>query len=143
LKFWDSSGIVPLIVEEAASAACRRLLRLDPTQAVWYFTRSEVVSALQRRHREGLLDEDELRVANSRLERFAARWIEIIGFEAVRAEAERVLRVHPLRTADSLQLAAAIVWADGRPKRRGFVALDAGLLGAAEREGFAISVIKR
>ena len=143
MKFWDSSGIVPLIVEETTSTACRRLLRLDSTQAVWYFTRSEIVSALQRRHREGLLDEDDLRVASSRLERFASRWIEIVGFETVRAEAERVLRVHPLRAADSLQLAAALVWADGRPKGRGFVALDAGLLGAAEREGFAVSVIKR
>ena len=143
MKFWDSSGIVPLIVEEATSAACRRLLRIDPTQAVWFFTRSEIVSALQRRHREGLLDADDLRVANSRLGRFASRWIEIVGFEAVRTEAERVLRVHPLRAADSLQLAAALVWADGRPKGRGFVTLDSGLLGAAEREGFAIAVIKR
>lgn len=142
MKFWDSSGIVPLIVEETASPACRRLLRVDATQAVWYFTRTEVASALQRRHREGLLDRDEVRIASSRLERFASRWIEIVGFEAVRAEAERVLRIHALRAADSLQLAAALVWTDGRPKGRGFVAFDADLLAAAEREGFAISVMK-
>ena len=35
MRFWDSSAIVPLIVEEAGSATCRRLLRADPGIGVW------------------------------------------------------------------------------------------------------------
>ena len=45
---------------------------------------------------------------------------------------------HPLRAADSLQLAAAIAAADGDPAGVGFVCFDTRLAGAASREGFAI-----
>ena len=34
VKFWDSSALVPLIIEERHSKACRQLLGDDPTQIV-------------------------------------------------------------------------------------------------------------
>ena len=57
MKFWDSSALVPLIVEESTSAACRQLLRTDATLVVFCFTRTEILSALCRRHRAGQLDD--------------------------------------------------------------------------------------
>jgi len=57
--------------------------------------------------------------------------------EEVRRQARRLLRVHPLRAADALQLGAAIVWA-GRYEGREFVSLDARLREAARLEGFAV-----
>jgi uncharacterized protein len=58
--------------------------------------------------------------------------------DAVRRTAERLLRVHPLRCADSLQLAAALISADHDPATLEIVCLDARLTGAARREGFAV-----
>ena len=47
-------------------------------------------------------------LAIRRLDALAAHWIEVDGLDAVRARAERILAVHPLRAADALQLAAAL-----------------------------------
>ena len=51
------------------------------------------------------------------LSRAAEGWSEIAPSRSVRDLAERMLRVHPLREADALQLAAAIVGSEGRPSR--------------------------
>jgi len=64
------------------------------------------------------------------------RWDEVDGLPAVREEAARVLRVHPLRAADALQLAAAVVAFEYRPRRRAFLSFDEQILAAARREGF-------
>lgn len=56
----------------------------------------------------------------------------------VRESAIRLLRVHSLRAADSLQLAAALVASDHRPQSWRFISLDARLCGAAELEGFEV-----
>jgi hypothetical protein len=49
-----------------------------------------------------------------------------------------VLRAHPLRAADALQLAAAIAAADGSPASMSFLTLDDRLGDAASREGFPV-----
>jgi uncharacterized protein len=138
VRFWDSSAIVPVIVEEARSPACRQLLRADSGQVVWSLTRTEVLSALWRQCRSGLLAIANVQRAEGRLQKLAARWVEICALDEVRDEAERLLRIHPVRAADALQLAAARIWAQGRPRGRAFVGLDEGLLDAAAREGFDV-----
>jgi hypothetical protein len=50
----------------------------------------------------------------------------------------RLLRVHPLRTSDALQLAAAIVAAEDHPATMPLVTLDERLAQAADREGFPV-----
>ena len=138
MKFWDSSALVPLIVEEPPSRACRALLRADPGPVAWCLSRVEILSALCRRHRDGGLSVADLARAEARLDRLAARWAEVDAVIPVRELAERLLRVHPLRAADAMQLAAALAAVDGRPRRRGFVVLDGGLADAAAREGFDV-----
>jgi hypothetical protein len=56
----------------------------------------------------------------------------------VKSTADRLCRTHPLRAADALQLAAAIVMADGEPGALSFVTLDDRLGVAATREGFPV-----
>ena len=56
----------------------------------------------------------------------------------VRERAGRLLATHPLRAADALQLAAALVWCDEAPQGETFVCLDERLSAAARREGFAV-----
>ena len=53
MRFWDSSAVVTLAVEEPTSRACRAWLREDSHQVVWCLTRVEVLSALCRRQRDG------------------------------------------------------------------------------------------
>jgi hypothetical protein len=127
-----------LVVEEAESRACRYLLRADPVQSVWCFTRTEVLSALWRQHRGGDLTLEDLRRAQSRLERLASRWAEVDALIPVRELAERMIRVHPLRVADACQLGAALAVAEGRPRGQWFVSLDDVLNEAAEKEGLAV-----
>lgn len=136
MRFWDSSAIVPLLVEEPASAECRRLARTDPIFVVWCLARLEVLSALQRLRREGALPDDAVVAAERRLARIAGRWTEVDALLPVRERAERLLRVHPLRAFDSLQLAAGLVAVGEQPRGRAFVTLDDALFTAAEREGF-------
>lgn len=140
MRFWDSSAIVPLLIEERTSKACRAALRADSTMLVWCFTRTEVLSAIHREHRAGRLDLGAVRAAESRLDKLSARWSEVDAVAETREVAERLLRTQPLRCADSLQLASALVAYDGRPKGHVFVVRDQLLAEAAEREGFEVIV---
>ncbi len=126
------------MVEEARSRACRHELRVDSRMLVWCLTRTEVLSALRRQHRSGRLRPDPVRRAESRLDALAARWTEIDALLPVRDLAEHRLRLHPLRAADALQLAAALIAFDGRPRARRFLTLDEELAEAARREGFDV-----
>jgi hypothetical protein len=52
--------------------------------------------------------------------------------------ARRLLAVHPLRAADALHLAAALIACDERSDVLPFVTLDDRLAEAARREGFDV-----
>lgn len=137
MKFWDSSAVVPLLLEENRSKAILELLRADPAVIVWCLCEMEIESAIARRMREGL-PQEEATVARSRLHMLAERWSEIGSLELVRRRAIRLLRTYTLGAADSLQLAAALLSCEERPEELGFVCLDERLAEAARREGFQI-----
>ena len=61
-----------------------------------------------------------------------------LATDPVRNIAQRLLRTHPLHSADSIQLAAAIVAAELEPASLEFVCLDDRLSEAAMREGFRV-----
>jgi uncharacterized protein len=136
MRFWDTSAIVPLIIEQPSSRACRALRRSDPGVTVWALTRVEIASAIHRLVREGLLARDEARTALGRADAMLARFAEVVALEAVRERARRALAVHALTAADALQLAAALTLVADRPRRRGFVTADERLADAAAAEGF-------
>lgn len=138
VSFWDSSALLPLWVEEPRSGRLRRLAQERPGWVVWWRTRVECNSALARRKRA--LGEEAYRLipAEELLQLHAKSWTEVLPTEALRAMAERLLRVHPLRAADALQLAAALAWADHAPLGFEFVCPDQRLREAARSEGFRI-----
>jgi len=86
--------------------------------------------------REGELAPAGYRAARRVLAAVAETWTELLPSEAIRASAERLLAVHPLRAADAFQLGAALAWCGGRPPGHGIVTLDSRLRDAATREGF-------
>jgi uncharacterized protein len=138
MKFWDSSAVMPLLGDEPTSKSMLQVLQQDPQVLIWWGTSIEIASALARLEREKSLSADEVSTALSIARRLADSWHEIVPSDAMRRTAERLLRTHPLRAADSLQLAAALIAADHDPSNLEIVCLDARLTSAARREGFAV-----
>jgi uncharacterized protein len=137
MKFWDSSAVVPLLAQERKSEMLHELRLEDPALLVWWATSVECVSALARMEREGL-DAAAVGRALQRLADLEIGWSEVQPSERLRAQANRLLRVHPLRGADALQLAAAVVGAELDARSLTFVTLDERLALAAQREGFTL-----
>lgn len=140
MRFWDSSALLPLMVEENRSVACRALRRTDRVTVVWALTRVELVSAIRRLVRESLLAAPDASVALRRMETLASAWTEIDALTVVRERGERLLGGHALTAADAMQLGAALVLVRDRPKSRAFVTADERLARAAEAEGFDVIV---
>lgn len=137
MTFWDTSAILPLLVQEPETEAMRARLAEDPDVAVWWGTPVECASALARLERDGVPSKA-VEDAFARLDTLAASWAEVEPHEELREIARRLLRVHPLRAADALQLAAASLLADRRPSSLKLVALDQRLRAAALKEGFRV-----
>ncbi len=138
MRFWDASAVVPLVVAEEATNQCRKFLAEDPEVVVWCLTPVEVISALTRRRRESALKPTEFRKAKEQLVLLERAWSEVVSLERVRERARRLLESHPLRAADALQLAAALVAAEDNPADVPCVTLDRRLALAAEKEGFPV-----
>ena len=138
MMFWDSSALIPLFLEESGSQAMQKISREESGMVVWWGTVLECRSALSRWQREGKLTNITVDWALEFVKRLSEVWSEVLPSERVRSIAARLLMTHPLRTADALQLAAAIVWADGNEATCRFVCLDARLGIAARQEGFAV-----
>lgn len=138
MRFWDSSAVLPLLVQEQASQAASELLEDDTIMAVWWATSTECVSALSRLERDGSITESELDRAIDHLEALARSWHEVPANERMKGLARRLLRTHPLRAADALQLAAAMIVSEDEPRTLELVTLDARLGAAARKEGFKL-----
>jgi predicted nucleic acid-binding protein len=138
MKFWDSSAIIPLLVMEPMTRIVSEILAEDRHMHVWWATEAECVSALARRERENTIPSTSIEIVLDRLALLREDWNEIAAGTGVRTTAIRLLRVHPLRAADALQLAAASVLADGDRGSITVVSLDDRLRDAARREGFPL-----
>ena len=137
MRFWDSSGVLPLLVDELTSEELERLFLADPRIIVWWGTELECRSALARRDRLRESTVAQLEEGLQRLATLRATWQEVSPSLALRTSAMRLVAAYDLRAADALQLAAALAAAAGEPGSLPFVCLDRRLRAAAELEGFA------
>src|SRR5437870_1405467 len=110
VRFWDASATVPLCILEPTTAVMRTLEEQDPDLVVWWATRIEALSALARAAREGRLAGSDEQASRACFDNLFDRVTEVGPSETVRSQAVGLLPVHPLRAADALQLAAALVW---------------------------------
>lgn len=138
MKYWDSSALVALLVQEKVSSRVARIAKKDPDISSWWGTKVECVSAIARLARQGDLDGTEVKGILERLEAWSEEWEEIQPSERIREIAIRCLRMHSLRAADALQLAAAWIASEHKPSTLEFMTLDARLSDAAAKEGFRV-----
>jgi len=136
--FWDTSAPVALLVSEPGTPQRRAQVEEDPRVIVWWGTLVECESAFQRRLRERSVTEPQIRQARVRLRLLADSWDEVPPSVEVRQLALRLLRTHPLRAAEALQLAAALTLSAAGLSGLRFACADERLGTAAEIEGLEV-----
>lgn len=138
MRFWDSSALVAVAVEEKATRSVRALSREDSELVVWILSEVEIASALWRRRRENELTEVVRSEAQRQMDLALSNAVTVADVPAVARRARRLLAAHTLRAADAMQLAAALLACEDEPIRLPFVTLDDRLAEAATREGFTV-----
>jgi predicted nucleic acid-binding protein len=138
MRYWDSSALVALHVEQKATAELRDLYAKDPEVLTWLLSDVEVRSGIVRLGRDGAMNPVEVQTAIARIESFWESVHEISLVETVKPRAKRLLGVHALEAVDAMQLGAALAGVYDDPLGWEFVCLDHGLGAAARREGFIV-----
>lgn len=133
--FWDSSSLVPLCIKQGASGTVHQLIHTYQI-IVWWATPVELRSAFARLRRMGHISAAEFVAAQVDMNQLRGGWREIEPSQTLRDHAESFVERFQLRAADAQQLAAANIWALGRPGGRFFLSGDAQLLEAARQLGF-------
>lgn len=137
--FLDSTAFAKLFVQEAGTDAIIRLMETtdDNRKLISAGTPLEVYAALRRRERVGGIAPEDGEAARSILRVEAARMVQQPLNPAVLEAARQALDHHELRSAEALQLGAAMV---AREMFQGmqivFVSADQRLLEAASEERF-------
>ena len=132
IRFLDTSALVKLYLEETGSQGLAERLQ-GKTLAVSHLTYGETYATFARRLREDLLDLDEHQAL---CETFAENWsgfLQVPFSDAVLANVPSLCQRYPLRGADALQLASALMLRDEELDVF-FVASDRQLLTAARGE---------
>ncbi len=138
MRFWDSSALVTLFVAQPSSAEVRAIYAEDDQVLAWELTDVELRSALCRLEQDQVLTIVALQKAVARIEEFWTSVHIVTLNPPVKERAKRLLGVHALGAADSLQLGAALTAVGERPHGWAFVCLDQRLGEAARREGFTV-----
>ena len=90
MRFWDSSAIVPLLLEEPARERLLAMVESDRVMVVWWATPVELVSALSRRERDGGISLEDVTSSIERLRSLQRAWQTVLPTDAIRARAQRL-----------------------------------------------------
>jgi predicted nucleic acid-binding protein len=138
VKFWDTSALAPLVIDEPATSSMRGLVAADPDVIVWTLSSVEMLSVLGRVGRQTPALADLLPGVRLDAIELFRHWTTVTHVEGTKRRAERLVGVHPLSAADALQLGAALLASGDRPETLPFVTLDRNLARAAQLEGFRV-----
>ncbi len=136
--FWDSSVLVPLCVSQTGTLQSKLWLAKYRV-VVWWATPVEIASALARLLRIQRLDSQQWNQSVKLAQELASIWSVIEPAEGLRRNAVELVKRYDLHAADSLQMAAALEWCEGKPQGRVFLTSDDRLQGAARLVGFDVS----
>lgn len=134
--FWDTSAIIPLCVRQDTTPEARRVGRIYLKRIIWTGTKVEIHSSLSRLKRTGALDSKNNKVALRQWEKFLGPAHEVKEIANLHSIAVGLPEKYGLRSLDSFQLAAALVWCKEKPRNRPFVCADGRLGDAATDVGF-------
>ena len=137
MRFWDTSALVPLILDEPKTARMRTLFADDPDILTSAFTTIEIASAVWRRLHADQLPLSAHQEADELFAGLSMTWTELAVSQDAIDRAIGAMSRQPLRAGDALQLGTALV-AAGQPGRLPFVTLDEDLAAAARAEGFPV-----
>lgn len=130
--------MIPLIYTEESTSEILKIKRKFPDMVIWWGTRLECISAVERNFYEGKFSPELRAEITHRLTVLVNDAVEIQPVAIVCDRAERLIAVHHLKAADALQLAAALLATGERTKTNHFVCLDKRLSFAAANEGFMV-----
>ena len=138
MRFWDTSAVLPLFIKEVSTERVRRWYDEDVKVVVWAVTRVEMRSGFARRIRSEPSKSETYKLARETALTTYETWLEVTQLQAVRQRAEQLVESYPLRAADAMQLAAALLAVESDEYRMDFVTLDRPLATAARKEGFRV-----
>ena len=139
IAYFDTSAVIPLIIEEPASARCARLWNDADRVLSVRLLYPEARAALAQARRLGRLTGEQLSNANLELESIVAEvdHVEVTG--AVARAAGDLAQKHGLRGYDAVHLAAAL---EGNDESLVVVTGDGALAEAARTHGMQVALTK-
>jgi len=137
VRYYDTSALVKQYLQEAGSKLVLELLKSGEKVYTASLTYAEAHAAFSRRTREGRLTRQTARRLALRFDKDWESYDVVILGEDVLRLARQMLYRHPLRSADAIHLASALLLARTSPTARwSFVCADGRLCDAAKAEGF-------
>lgn len=143
--YFDTSALAKRYVVEVGSSWVQAVVAQQSGQMIYtsVLTQPELVSALQRRVREGALEAYQAQhLAQQVLEHMTQSYALVAITPPVITQACALLHRHPLRAYDALHLACALAVREAIMRQQlsvpVFVAADDALLAAAAAEGFPV-----
>jgi predicted nucleic acid-binding protein len=135
-NYFDTSALLKAYVREAGTAQVQKALRTN-APLVSRITHAELVCAIGRAHREGIIDQGSRDRLWDRVEADMADFDVVEVRAAVLDRVRALVARHPLRGYDAVQLATALAIAQ-RKTPLVFWSTDLALLAAARAEGLRV-----
>lgn len=137
IAYFDASALAKRYVDETASDLVEGWLT-RPVVATSRWTHVEILSALSRRCREGMLSPLQRNQTAAALAEDLAGFVVVELTSELIAGADGILARHALRAGDSIQLASALVLRQRTGHPVTFHGFDARLNAAAIQEGLVV-----
>jgi predicted nucleic acid-binding protein len=137
VRYYDTSALVKQYLQEAGSKLVLELLKSGEKVYTASLTYAETHAAFSRRTREGRLTRETTKRLALRFDKDWESYDIVVLSENVFRLARQILYRHPLRSADAIHLASALLLARTSPRSSwSFVCADGRLCDAAKSEGF-------
>lgn len=134
--FFDSSAFAKRYVEEPGSQAVDSICQEATEVALSVLCVPEILSALNRRVREGILTSREYEEAKQYLSQDIRDVVIINLIPQVISTCTKILKASPVRAADALQIACALGW-----ETELFVSADRRQISAAKKAGLRTKLV--
>jgi len=137
VRYYDTSALVKQYLQEAGSKLVLELLKSGEKVYTASLAYAETLAAFSRRTREGRLTRETTKRLALRFDKDWESYDIVVLSENVFRLARQMLYRHPLRSADAIHLASALLLARTSPRSSwSFVCADGRLCDAAKSEGF-------